>query len=274
MAQAPGLTWYHDAGTARGVQGRCPFATVEACPRYYQSLSLLGQAGSTAIPEEEDERLLALWKKSDLWPRTREQATSIFGGEPDKPALYSQFCPEVAFDRFGYFVSQLGRYADEIDYDSAHRRLTAERASSDDPRWQWQSVTAQHFTDCPLYPVLKMRSVLPASSPMPANTHILLCPKFELGPNSGEVWVLETPVKAGDFLVRDDTMLTIENDLASLELPSPLSGRVVRCLMDRNLGVELMSSVRHQAHADELEVPVRLQELGVQEHAHVGLLRR
>jgi len=232
MGQPPNLKWYHDAGAARGVHGRCPFATIEACPRYYQSLSLLGQAGSTAIPESEDARLLAMWKRSDLWPRTMEQATSMFGGKPGNPGFYSQFCPEVSFDRFGHFAVQLGRYADEIDYESAHRRLTAERAQSDDPRWNWQAVTAQHFTDCPLFPVLKMRTASTASSPMPPKTQILLCPSFDLGPDSGDVWVLETPVKPGDFVVLHDTILTIENNLASLEVPSPLSGRIVRLLVN------------------------------------------
>lgn len=59
-------------------------------------------------------------------------------------------------------------------------------------------------------------------------TQILLCPRFELGPDSGDVWVLETPVQPGDFVVSGDTILTIENDLASLEVPSPLSGRIVK----------------------------------------------
>lgn len=45
------------------------------------------------------------------------------------------------------------------------------------------------------------------------------------------MWVLATPVGPGNFVVRDDTILVIENDLASLEVPSPLSGRVVRVMV-------------------------------------------
>lgn len=232
MEPTPDQQWYSDAGAARGIHGRCPYATVEACPRFYQSLSLLGQAGSTAIPEAEDARLLAFWKKSDLWPRTLEQSTSISGGEPGNPSSFALFCPEVAFDRFGYFVTYLSRYADEIDLGVAHKRLAAERAPAGHPRWAWQTAIAQHFTDCSLYAVLKSRPQPFASAFMTNKTQILLCPRFELGPDSGDVWVLETPVQPGDFVVRDDTVLTIENDFASLEVPSPLSGRIVNVLVN------------------------------------------
>jgi predicted nucleotide-binding protein len=232
MEPTPDQKWYSDTGAERGVHGRCPYATVESCPRFYQSLSLLGDAGSTTIPEAEDARLLAFWRKSDLWPRTLEQSTSISGGEPGNPSLFCLFCPEVTFDRFGYFATYLSQYADEIDMGVAHERLAAEGASANDPRWTWQSATAQHFTDCSLHAVLKNRPQPLVSASMTAKTQILLCPRFELGPGSGDMWVLETPVQSGDFVVRDDTILTIENDLASLELPSPMSGRIVNVLVN------------------------------------------
>ena len=95
MPKIPDLKWYASVSEKRGVAVRCPFATVEACPRFYQSLSLLGNAGSTKIPQAEDERLLEKWKKSDLWPRTEELATSIAGAD-GKRSMFSNFCPEVA----------------------------------------------------------------------------------------------------------------------------------------------------------------------------------
>ena len=136
-----------------GVPPRCPFATVETCPRFYQSLSLLGSAGSTAIDSSEDKRLLEKWKTNDLWPKTREQETIVYGNNK----FFDKFCPEVAFERFGYFASYLGRYSDELDHDLAHKQLGKIGASSEDYRWAWSSVTAMHFTECPLYSVLLNR---------------------------------------------------------------------------------------------------------------------
>ncbi len=134
----PNLAWATKISRKRGGPIRCPFATVESCPRYYQSLALLGGAGSTKIPEAEDKRLLKKWEKSDLWPRTEEQASSILG-TGDKASIFSHFCPEVMYDRFGHFATVLTRYADEIDFGLAHQSLGKQGAPRDDPRWNWSS---------------------------------------------------------------------------------------------------------------------------------------
>jgi hypothetical protein len=113
-------------------------------------LSLLGEAGFTNIDPGEDKMLLEKWRQSDLWPATAEQSTSIFAAG-DKPCSYSHFCPEVSFDSFGLFASNLHRYADELDTDSAHSGLGKEGAKKDDWRWAWWTVTPQHYSECPLY---------------------------------------------------------------------------------------------------------------------------
>ncbi len=136
-----------------GAPPRCPFATVESCPRYYQSLSLLGNAGGTSIDSAEDQRLIEKWKTSDLWPKTKEQETSISGNNK----FFGNFCPEVSFERFGYFASYLGRYSNELDHDLAHEQLGKIGASSEDYRWAWSSLTTMHFTECTLYSVLLYR---------------------------------------------------------------------------------------------------------------------
>lgn len=153
----PDITWYISVSDQKGVQPRCPFATVRACPRFYQSLALLGEAGSTRIDPEEDKKLLKHWESSDLWPTTREYATSI-SGSPGEPHIFSNFCPEVAFDQFGYFASFLALYADEIDIGISHKRLGEQRASSNDWRWAWSAISEMHYTECPLYSILKHRS--------------------------------------------------------------------------------------------------------------------
>ncbi len=156
MKIIPDLLWYNQVGKDKGVIGRCPFATVESCPRYYQSLSLLGEAGSTKIPHNEDARLLLYWKASDLWPKTDEYATMI-SGPSGESRQFSNFCPEVAFDRFGYFASFLARYADEIDTGVAHTQLSRENALGNDWRWSWAALSAEHFSDCSLYSILSHR---------------------------------------------------------------------------------------------------------------------
>jgi predicted nucleotide-binding protein len=65
---------------------------------------------------------------------------------------------------------------------------------------------------------------------MLGQTQIMLCPDFTLGDDSGPVSVLELPLQPGDFFLADDTIFMIENDLASLEVPAPFAGRVVRVL--------------------------------------------
>ena len=159
-SEVPNREWYARLSQSRAVAARCPFATVEACPRYFQSLSLLGEAGSTKIPEPEDQRLIKHWKSSDLWPRTAEQATAV-AGEPGNPSIFSNFCPEVSFERFGYFATSLTRYADELDSGYAHERLAQEGAHAGHPNWSWSSCDPQHFTDCPIYSVLSHRAAAP-----------------------------------------------------------------------------------------------------------------
>jgi len=159
----PDLKWYTEISKSKDVLPRCPFASVHGCPRFYQSLSLLGYAGSTKINIKEDQRLKKKWEKSDLWPTTREQETSI-SGSPGEPHLFANFCPEVAFERFGYFSVLLARYADNIDQGIEYKRLGKERAPITDWRWYWSHIKPMHYTECPLYSPLELEASLPGKS--------------------------------------------------------------------------------------------------------------
>ena len=151
---APDIRWYLSRSAKLNLPPRCPYASVSRCPRHYQSLSLLGNVGiTTSLQEKIDRRLLRKWGKSDLWPVIDEQATSVMG-PPADPHLFSHFCPEVAYDRFGYFAHYLARYADGIDLGVAHRKLGSTRAKSDDWRWTWSSLSPMHYSECPLYSLI------------------------------------------------------------------------------------------------------------------------
>ena len=142
--------------TELGLTPRCPFTSVKRCPRYYESLSLLGSAGSTKIDQEEDERLKRFWERSDLQPPTKEYAPAIQGDSEKKIfSNFFNFCPEIIYDRFGYFSSHLRDYSDEIDRDIAHRKLKNLNISGEHWRWRWESIRAMHYSECPLYSSLR-----------------------------------------------------------------------------------------------------------------------
>jgi hypothetical protein len=150
---APDLEWYKSVSAKHGGPPRCPFAHVRRCPRYFYSLSLLGEYGSTKIPPAEDEALMKFWTRSDAAPITLEQEPGV-SSSGDRMLGISNFCPEVTYDRFGWFASYLHRYADEIDLDLAHEQLGKMHAPADDPRWAWSSTMPMHYTDCPQYSLL------------------------------------------------------------------------------------------------------------------------
>jgi Hypothetical protein (DUF2513) len=147
----PDIKWYLRISAERGVTPRCPFASVERCPRYYQSLSALGRAKiSVELAPDEDKRLHVHWEKSELWPKSEEDSTHMFGNG-EKFLTFSNFCPEVTYERFGHFAGQLVDYYDAAERYAAHQRLEGENCPSESWQWEWASLKPLHFTECPLY---------------------------------------------------------------------------------------------------------------------------
>jgi len=103
-------------------------------------------------------------------------------------------------------------------------------------------------------------------------TQILLFPDLEAAcasesdPGLGDLVVIETPVNAGDFLMQDDTYVTIECDKASMELPSPLSGRVIKMF------VKIGDKVTRPSPIMEIEVlkNVIRDDLGMGRQSHIS----
>jgi len=157
MTEIPDFEWYGRISKEKGMALRCPFTTVETCPRYYQSLSLLAEAGFTGISDKENKKLLNKWKSSDIWPKIDEQATSIRKSD-SKLSTFSNFCPEILYDNYGYFCTFLASYTDEIDSEMAHRILKKQGAPDNDPRWSWSCATPQHYSECSLFSVIEHRN--------------------------------------------------------------------------------------------------------------------
>lgn len=150
----PTIAWYKEISARIRLSPRCPYASVLRCPRFYQSLSLLGEAGSTKIETSKDEWLKQEWQKSDLWPVTDEQATMIDGPANETKSFW-RFCPEVLYERFGLFACDISRYGNGIDLKIALKELSERKTPPEDWRWQWRYVKPCHYTDCPLYSLIR-----------------------------------------------------------------------------------------------------------------------
>jgi hypothetical protein len=178
----PDFVWYSAESTRLGLKSpRCPFQNVNTCPRYYFSLSLLGEHGCTKIEKSEDDRLTAFWKNHPLAPQTAEQDTGI-GSTEKGICAYHNFCPEVAYNRFGIFATYFAPHTDEMDAGFAHQRLADEGVPADDPRWAWRSLIPQHYAECPLYSQLShgLREILARAPTPPTSTSLRAPARFDV----------------------------------------------------------------------------------------------
>jgi len=105
MTPQPTLKWYNRHQCQQESFAPLPVcASVQPLSPYYQSVSLLGEAGvATAIEPEEDSKL---WSSGSvptsglsLMNNTRSERA---------PQHFLQFLPEVSFDRYGWFGVALG----------------------------------------------------------------------------------------------------------------------------------------------------------------------
>ena len=158
MSPIPNFSWYSERSKKAGQSPRCPLASSELCPRYYASTWLLADAGvTTKIPESDTKRLDRKWEP--FKPTISEENPSISGTGAERMSIHG-FCPEVVYDRFGYFASFLGSAGDEFDTQYRHEALSKDGAPSDDPRWGWSSYTERHFTECREFSIFNSSGVL------------------------------------------------------------------------------------------------------------------
>ena len=150
----PNFEWYSKISQGKALPPRCPFAVVDRCPRYYQSISLLKYTGATAVDSSVDARLFERWKRSPLWPVIAEQETA-FSGSSDRPAKHSLQLLPGGFLRAPRFFRLLpGPIPDTLDLEMAQENLGRRGVPGSDWRWHWASLRPMHFSECPLYSVL------------------------------------------------------------------------------------------------------------------------
>lgn len=154
----PTFDWYKHTSEELRLPVHCPYAHVRRCPRYFYSRSLLGKYGGTEIGKEEDKELTRFWEGSDAAPVTAEDGPSVTQSGEKHPSFW-KFCPEVLHDRFGWFVSDLAAYADEIDQEAAYNFMKAKRICGGHPNWTWSVAEPMHYTNCSTY------SLLPSNLP-------------------------------------------------------------------------------------------------------------
>jgi len=144
----PDLAWYSAVSRKQGLPPRCPIAHAELCPRYYESAWLLGKEGLiTKIPPERDSSLERKWKV--FGSVIAEEAASVWGTE--KHWNLSHFCPEVSFEIYGYFASDLNEYPDELDREIAYKLHKQGEIEHFDVRWQ--GINPRHYTECREYSI-------------------------------------------------------------------------------------------------------------------------
>ena len=149
----PDLDWYTSVSKRKNMLARCPYATAHRCPKYFESVWMLSKHGMmTEIPEALHNEFLKKWQSHELWRLTDATATTISGGGRDKGSCFSHLCPEVTFDAFNLFASQIIEFFDHFDREFNHRQLTEEGTFLEkDWRWDFERFVPMHFSECPLY---------------------------------------------------------------------------------------------------------------------------
>jgi len=150
--EIPNLSWYMAKSSKLRTTPRCPFANGDRCPRYAESRMLLANhGGASKLTPEQQERAQ---KTISQWVYIANEEETSGDSSDGKLSGVVNFCPEVAYEAYGHFVSYWHNYADELDYELASQRLAQQEADRDDPRWKWSVFHGAHYSECRLYSVL------------------------------------------------------------------------------------------------------------------------
>jgi len=142
--------WYVNESKKLGVTARCPYASLELCPRYHACWNMLGRYGYAGIPEKSRKYLDLRWESVVY---AEEVSPFILSEDRELKSLF-RFCPEVTYESYGYFALSLIGYTDDIDIDRAYERL----GDKFDPCWARKEFV--HYTGwCKEYSILSMKEI-------------------------------------------------------------------------------------------------------------------
>lgn len=147
----PNFEWYSLKSEAKKLPPRCPLASPESCPKYYDCLWLLGECKIIKKLPIEDK--ICFDKKRELFKSIIGEQESSVNYVDDRLVSINRFCPEISYNVFGYFATVLHCYVDEIDLRYAHQELMRENIDLSDYRWQWWIVIPRHYAECQEYSI-------------------------------------------------------------------------------------------------------------------------
>lgn len=147
----PDRNWYIEKSKDEGVPAKCPYAHHKKCPRYWETTSLLMEAGViSGISQEDDQAALQYWKDNQMLAELDEDKTTAIRGEHSGVDGMYRACPEVIFKFMGYYSDNLYKYVDDIDRVCGHKLMEREGLQNS-WRSKWMFLQEAHYLDCEVY---------------------------------------------------------------------------------------------------------------------------
>ena len=151
----PNLDWYSTVGDQRGKDRRCPFATVNRCPKYFETLVVLEQQyNSPKIPRAIQKSMVKKWREDELWAVTlADKPKAIEYRDTGNHLEFRSLCPEASFEVFELFTSSISYFKSTLDFKVRELQIKDTVYGSMHWHWVWQyfHVEPMHFSDCSMF---------------------------------------------------------------------------------------------------------------------------
>ncbi|MAF15846.1 MAG: hypothetical protein CMG93_07680 [Marinomonas sp.] len=147
----PNKEWYIKESKKAGVPPRCPYAHHRKCPRYWETTSLLKQAGVIAgLSEEEDKNTYTFWKSNMMLAELAEDMVTLNQGQHGGVDGMFRACPEVASKFIHLYADTFYKYVDDTDRITGHQIMEQEGLKNS-WRSRWMHLSPKHYLDCEVF---------------------------------------------------------------------------------------------------------------------------